>query len=256
MTPASTSSATAVLLSGGGGNIGTEIALALAAAGRRVTVADLDLAAAERTAARVAEEGGSADAVALDVGSEESWAEALAAAGELGVLVNAAGVEGPHARLAEYPPEDFDAVMRINARGTFLGMRAVLPGMLAAGGGAVVNIASTAGLTGTHGMVAYVASKHAVVGLTRAAALEYGAKGIRVNAVCPGPTEGRMIEAIEQGRGGEHPERVREAYLRAIPMRRYGEPAEIAATVAFLASPEAGFVNGATLAVDGGMTAN
>jgi NAD(P)-dependent dehydrogenase (short-subunit alcohol dehydrogenase family) len=247
--------AATAFVTGGGGAIGAEVAACMAEEGRRVAVADRDLEAAERVSRRLSDAGAEALAVELDVGSEESWSGALEEAGPVGVLVNAAGIEGPVERLGDYPVEAFDEVLRVNARGTFLGMRSVLPAMARAGEGCVVNVSSSAGLVGTPKLGAYVASKHAVLGLTRAAAVEYGPKGVRVNAVCPGPTEGRMIESIERGRGGGEAARVRQAYLDAIPLRRYAEPGQVAAAVAFLASARAGSINGAALAVDGGMTA-
>lgn len=253
--PASDPAAATAFVTGGGGAIGAEVAGALAGAGHPVVIADRDLGAAEAVSRRLAAAGAEAAGVGLDVGSEESWSGALSEAGPIGVLVNAAGIEGPVERLGDYPVDGFDEVLRVNARGTFLGMRAVLPAMARAGRGCVVNVSSSAGFVGTPRLSGYVASKHAVLGLTRAAAVEYGPKGVRVNAVCPGPTEGRMIESIERGRGGADPARVREAYLNAIPLRRYAEPAQVAAAVAFLASDGAGSINGAALPVDGGMTA-
>jgi len=249
--------ATAALISGGGGTIGTEIALALATAGRPVLAADLDLAAAEACARGVLDAGGEAAAVELDVTREQSWESALGAAqaqfGGVGALVNAAGITGPIGPLAQCAAADYERVMAINAGGTFLGIRVVVPSMEE--GGRIVNVSSTAGLVGVVGMGAYAASKHAVIGLTRTAAAELGSRGITVNAVCPGPTDGPMVESIERGHDAEDSERIGVAFRRAIPLHRYAQPEEVAAAVAFLASPAAGSVSGALLSVDGGMTA-
>ena len=247
----------AALVSGGGGAIGGAIAIALAADGRPVVIADLDLNAAEATARRVVDVGGEATALELDVVREEDWRAALeqgqARHGAVGVLVNAAAVTGPIGRLTECDPEAYDRVMAINARGTFLGIRTAAPQM--SSGGRIVNLSSTAGLVGVVGMGPYAASKHAVIGLTKTAAAELAPRGVTVNAVCPGPTEGPMVESIERGHGAEDTERIRSAFRRAIPLRRYAEAEEVAAVVAFLASTAAGSVTGAAYSVDGGMTA-
>jgi NAD(P)-dependent dehydrogenase (short-subunit alcohol dehydrogenase family) len=229
------------LVTGAAGDIGSAVVAALAARGARVVGAD-------RAPADVA----------LDVTVPEQWAAVVAeierAHGRLDVLVNAAGVEGAAGPLWTQEPEEFEAVMRVNATGTFLGLRAALP-LLCQGGGAVVNVASTAGILGLPGMSPYVASKHAVVGLTRAAAVEAARFGVRVNAVCPGPTAGRMMDAIEQGARPDDPARARAAYEAAIPLRRYGTAEEVAAMIAHLTSPAAAYVTGAVIPVDGGMSA-
>jgi NAD(P)-dependent dehydrogenase (short-subunit alcohol dehydrogenase family) len=249
--------ASLALVTGGAGDIGSEIARALAAQGARVVLADRR--DPQAVAQRLCADGHDAEAHQLDVTSADGW-DALAGRVQrrgfpLAVLVNAAGIEGDAGRLWEQSPAGFETVMRVNCTGTFLGMRAILPLMRRAGSGAIVNVSSTAGMLGLPGMAPYVASKHAVIGLTRAAAAEVAKDGIRVNAVCPGPTAGRMIAAIEEGARPGAAERAREIYEAAIPLRRYAEPTEVAATVAYLASPAASYITGAVLPIDGGMSA-
>jgi NAD(P)-dependent dehydrogenase (short-subunit alcohol dehydrogenase family) len=229
------------LVTGAAGDIGSAVAAALTARGARVIAAD-------RTGADVE----------LDVTSAAQWDATVAGIervhGRLDVVVNAAGVVGPAGPLWTQSPEDFEAVMRTNATGTFLALRAVLP-LMCERGGAIVNLASTAGILGLPGMSPYVASKHAVVGLTRAAAVEGARFGVRVNAVCPGPTAGRMMDAIEHGARPDDPARARTVYEAAIPLRRYALPEEIASMIAHLTSPAAAYVTGAVIPVDGGMSA-
>jgi NAD(P)-dependent dehydrogenase (short-subunit alcohol dehydrogenase family) len=169
-------------------------------------------------------------------------------------LVNNAGIEGVVASFEDYPLETFDQVLAVNVRGVFLGIRCAVPALRRRGGGAIVNLSSVAGLTGEGTLSAYNASKHAVIGLTRAAASGYSAKGIRVNAVCPSPVETRMMRSLEQGMGGEHAELVRKTIAERIPLARYAEPEEIAALIAFLGSAEAAFINSSIYTIDGGMT--
>lgn len=230
------------LVTGGAGDIGAEVVAALRARGSQVLAAD-----------RIPVD------VELDVTSADQWAAVLEDVerryGRLDVLVNAAGVAGPSGLLWEQSPQDFDAVMRVNATGTFLGMRATLPLLRESGSGAIVNVASTAGVLGLPGLSPYVASKHAVVGLTRVAASEAARFGIRVNAVCPGPTEGRMITSIERGARSDDPARARAIYKTAIPLRRYAKPTEVASVIAYLTSPAASYVTGAIIPIDGGMSA-
>jgi len=177
-------------------------------------------------------------------------ARAVARHGRLDCAVNNAGIEGVLRQTAEYPEEDFARVIQVNLLGVWRCLRGEIPAMLASSGGAIVNTASVAGLVGAGGLSAYVASKHAVVGLTRAAAIEYAKAGVRVNAVCPGVIDTPMVDRLSL----EMPT-LREALLAMKPMGRLGRPAEVAEAILWLCSDAASFVTGHALAVDGGYVA-
>jgi NAD(P)-dependent dehydrogenase (short-subunit alcohol dehydrogenase family) len=176
-------------------------------------------------------------------------AAATVAWGPVDAVVRAAGLPGPAAELPDFDEAEFDRVMAVNARGMFLGLKYVLPEIR--DGGAIVNVASVSGIAGYPMVAAYVASKHAVIGLTRTAALEGAARRIRVNAVCPGPIEGRLMSGV---RGGESNPPEEDPFLRGVPLARYGRPQEVAETVCFLLSRRASFISGATITIDGGLT--
>ena len=243
------------LVTGAGGGIGRATALAFAREGARVVVSDVQGAGGEETARLVADAGSGAVHVACDV-TRTAEVEALVAAavdafGRLDCAHNNAGVEGAYARTADCDEEDFDRTCAVNLKGVYLCLKAELARMLGTGeGGAIVNTASVAGVEGAKNLPAYVASKHGVMGLTRTAALEYATRGIRVNAVCPGPIRTRMLEAIME----ENP-RMEPAMIAAVPMRRLGTPEEIAEAVVWLCSDRASYVTGQGLVVDGGFTA-
>lgn len=230
---------TVALVSGGARGMGESHVRGLVAEGARVVIGDvLD----EPGQALAAELGHAALFVHLDVSDPESWSQALTKAEEafglVTVLVNNAGI-ATFGAVDQISIEDFDRTIAINLRGVFLGIHAVAPGMRSAGGGAVVNISSTAGLMGYAGLAAYVASKWAVRGLTKAAALDLGPT-IRVNSIHPGP----IATPMTAGLGDEM------VTTQRIP--RYGRPEEVTAAVLFLASQDASFMTGAELAVDGG----
>jgi len=190
-----------------------------------------------------------------DVTAEHTWEEATAAAqaaGELTGIVNNAGIQGAGSRLVDTALEEHKRILDVNVDGTFLGVRAglrVLPR-----GGSIVNLASNAASRGVSRYGSYVAAKHAVLGLTRTAALEGARDGIRVNAVCPGPTETRIMDAVSRSFNVDDPDAAARRMRSANPSGRFAEPVEVARAIAWLLSDEATYVNGTALAVDGGLT--
>lgn len=241
------------LVTGAAGGIGRASAVRFAAEGASVVVSDLESARAggESTVAMIREAGGTAEFVPCDV-ADAGAAEALVAHvveryGQLDFAHNNAGIGAGNGRLADISDDDFDRVIAVNLRGTFLGMKHQIRAMLATGGGAIVNTSSNAGLRGVRLLSPYTASKHGIVGLTRNAAVEYADDGIRVNAVCPGAI---MTPLMMRG----SPERQLEI-RRPQAMSRFGEPEEVAAAVVWLCSPDSSFVTGVALPVDAGSVA-
>jgi NAD(P)-dependent dehydrogenase (short-subunit alcohol dehydrogenase family) len=247
------------LITGAANGIGRATALAFAKSGARVVVVDRDAAGGEATAGIIRQQGGEAIFVAADVTKSEDVEAyvkaALDAYGRIDCFHNNAGIEGAWKHTAEYDEAMFDQVIGVNVKGVFLGLRHVLPVMLRQKSGAIVNTASVAGLVATPGMPAYVASKHAVIGLTKTAAGEVARDGVRVNAVCPGPVDTRMIHSLEQQIDPGDPASVARRYQAAMPSGRYTTPEEIANMVVFLCSDLASNTTGGQFVVDGGRTA-
>ena len=239
------------IITGASRGIGAAAGRAFAAAGATVVLAARSEDDLEAVAAQIRGGGGEALAIPTDVAdpdaAERLVRRTLEAFGRLDAAFNNAGEGHMPTPLADLTLTDFDTALRVNARGIFLMMRYQIPAMLAAGGGAIVNMSSTAGLAGAPGMAAYTAAKHAIVGLTETAALDYGAQGIRVNAIAPGPIlTHNLARANEEARariGGR------------LPLHRLGRPEEVAATAVWLCSDQASFITGATIPIDGGKLA-
>lgn len=239
-----------VLVTGAAGDIGTATVRLLIAQGAHVVAADrADLGQLER------EFGDTClSCIETDVTDEASVKSAVLQAmkptGRIDGFVNGAGVEGVIRKIPDLDLIDFTRVLDVNVSGVFLGLKHVIPVMQEAGGGSIVNMASTAGLAATPGASAYVASKHAVIGLTRAAAAEWASSNVRVNCVAPGPVEGRMMGAILDGLGATG-----NLVRSRIPAGRFAAPEDVASLIAFLLSNDARHIHGAVIPVDGGRTA-
>lgn len=242
-----------VIVTGAGSGIGRATALAFAAEGARLIVADVNQSSGEATTRRIRELGGEAEFVRTDVSRAADCAAMVDAAlkryGRLDIAFNNAGINLAVAPIAEVSEEDWARILGVNLSGVFLCMKHEIPAMKRSGGGAIVNTASVGGVIGTAGVTAYCATKHGVVGLTKSAALDHIADGIRINAVCPGGTRTEMLAewfkdpAVEQ------------RALAHTPIGRMASPEEIARAVLFLASDDASFMVGHALLADGGLTA-
>ena len=243
------------VVTGAGGGIGRAASRLFASEGAKVVAADLDDGAARATADEITSAGGSAIAIGADVGLEAHVEELVSAAtsdfGGLHVLFNNAGIfPADDGGLLDTSPATWDRVMDVNLKGLWLCCRGAVPAILESGGGSIVNVASFVALMGAAtAQMAYTASKGGVLSLTRELAVEYARRGIRANALCPGPIDTPLLASLIAD-----PKR-RERRLVHIPMGRFGRPEEIAKAALFLASDESSFMTGAALVVDGGITA-
>ncbi len=246
------------LVTGAARGIGLATANALARSGVDIVLVDLPSSPLGGAATLVSAHVGRAVVFEGDVSSEQDWEAAIArcreAFGRLDILINNAGVSGPIGPLVDCSVEAFDRVQAVNTRGVFLGMKHAAASLIERRG-AIVNVSSISGLGGGRNTIAYTASKHAVVGMTKLAAMEFAGTGVRVNAVCPAPTSTDMTLALARQMRPDDPDSFPEDFAKFIPLGRYGEPPEIADAIVFLASDAASFITGVALPVDGGACA-
>ena len=238
------------IVTGAASGIGKAIALALGAEGANVVINDLKLEAAQAVVDEVVGAGGSAIAVAGDVGNPDDVKATVEAAverfGALHLAVNNAGIGGPLGLLADIDIAGYKKLMDVNLHSVFYGMYYQIPAMLKAGGGSIVNVSSVLGLVGSPSAVPYVAAKHGVSGMTKAAALGYADKGIRINSIHPGYIDTPLLQAL--------PKPAYDALIGLHPIGRLGTSEEVSALVLFLLSDKAGFITGSQQVVDGGYT--
>lgn len=245
------------IITGGAAGIGLATARRFVAEGAEVLLVDMQRAPLD---AAVAELGVSASALVADVSDAaqtQAYVDAaLARWGRVDILFLNAGIEGKVLPLTDYPLDEYERVMAVNVRGVFLGLQCVMPVMTKQGGGSIVITSSLGGLKGTPRIGPYIASKHAVMGLMKTAALEGAANNIRVNTINPAPIATRMIESLEQQWAPGAPEKIKARMETGVPLHRYGTPDEVARLVLFLASDESSYCTGTAFPIDGGMSAS
>lgn len=245
-----------VLITGAGSGFGKLAAEKFAAAGARVALGDINLAAVEQLAKQLQAQGSEAIACVCDVansGQMKAFVDAtIEQFGRLDIALNNAGLVHEMLRIGDISEEIFDTNIAVNLKGVFLGMKYQLPVMAAQGGGVVLNTASAAGLVGSPFLGVYVASKHAVVGMTKSAALEYGRKGVRVNTICPAFSHTSLMDDIIDDKGAG----IVDAMASGNPLQRLAEPEEVVNVMLWLCSDDNTYMNGAAVPVDGGLTAS
>lgn len=246
------------IITGGSGGIGKVVAERFLSEGAKVVIVDLEQGALDKVKSDL---GSSKDllVVQADVTNEDDVKnyvdKTVEAFGTIDIFFNNAGIEGSVAPLIETTLEDFEKVQKVNVNGVFLGLKHVLPVMIKQESGSVINTSSTAGFGAAPDLSPYIASKHAVAGLTKSAAIEVANKQVRVNSIHPAPVNTRMMRSIETGYNADDTESVKNQFSQGIPLGRYGEAVDISNLVTFLASDESSFITGAQYRIDGGMGA-
>lgn len=246
------------IVTGGSGGIGLAVGERFAKEGAKVLLVDLNEQALQQAIASIG-----SDAVSYCVADvtqpdqvEHYVQQAVDRYGRIDAFINNAGIEGEVKPIPDYSIDTFDQVMAVNVRGVWLGMKYVIPQMQKQASGSIILTSSVAGIKGTPGISAYTASKHAVIGLMRTAALECATSNIRVNTVNPAPIHTRMIRSLEEQFAPGDPEQARQGRMQRIPLKRYGEPEDVANLMLFLASDESQYCCGGVYMVDGGTSAN
>lgn len=245
------------VITGGAGEIGVAMAKTFIKEGAKVVIVDLEKEALKRAKDHI--QGGDAlSTIVADVtkssDAKKYIKHAVDAFGGVDILCANAGIEGEVKPLIELKVEELEQVLDVNVKGVFLTLKHGIPQLIKRGGGSVVITSSVAGLQGSQGLTAYTTSKHAVIGMMRTAAQEYGAKGVRVNTINPGPVDSRMMRSIEEQAGGDQAKDVQEQYEAQIPLGRYAQEQDVANIALFLASDQSSYCSGGTYTVDGGLT--
>lgn len=248
-----------IIITGAGGGIGRETAMKFAKEGAYLTLVDISETSLKETVGYL---GITEDKYLLevtDVSKEEQVKkyvdDTINKFGKIDAFVNNAGVEGKVSSIIDTKSEDLDFVLNINVKGVYYGLKYVMPHMITNKSGSIVNTSSVAGFIGSPGLAPYIASKHAVLGITKTAALEAAAFNIRVNAICPGPVDNRMMRSIEEGAAPGHGEDVKNGFIATIPLGRYATNEECANLIYFLASDNSKYITGQAFRIDGGMGA-
>ncbi|MAX82222.1 MAG: oxidoreductase [Crocinitomicaceae bacterium] len=245
------------IITGGSGSIGYVTAKNLAEKGAKILIVDINEEALKEKEQEAKAAGLEISYAVADVTKSEDVKNyvdtCIERYGKIDFFFNNAGIEGVVKPMQDYPEEVFDKVIAVNVKGVYLGMKYVNPKI--EDGGSIVITSSVAGLQGSPGMVGYITSKHAVIGIMRTAALELGDRKVRVNSVHPGVVDNRMMRSLEDGMNPGHGEEVKKMMESAVPLKRYAQPEDISNMVAFLFSNESSYVNGTTISVDGGMKA-
>ena len=247
------------LVTGAAQGIGRSCCLAFARANAKIACVDINREMGEETLSLITNEDKEAIFIPADVSQVEDVENyvkrTITKFGQIDFFVNSAGIEGVISPIVDYPTDIFDRVISINVRGIFLGLKYVLPEMIARKRGTVVNIGSTNSFVGNPGMVGYVASKHAIMGITKTVALDVARSGIRVNAICPGSINTRMMESTARMILPNDMEGFRKRRADGIPDGRYGEPEEVAHAALYLASDFSSHITGQSIIIDGGVLA-